>query len=274
MSQTRKKRKITSGRDVLLNCHSYHHDNDIDSKHISNELILNSSDNLYYNELYNAHPIDYQIDISKSDGINKIVDKFQKTFDIIYLVNCPDNVYIKTDIDNMGIWNLELFENLYYLTNDNGVVITRIAETGINALLETYNYENNTDYEFSGFSEDEDLNSVDFNSINLKIKKSFLKEIIPIIRRMMKQFLKQNDMGFKLLGRNMSNKYIHKNFSQRIDDSIYEFFVIQKVPKRNETSTLKMNNSNYNKSPQSVTPDSLLSHVFQQKLLENRQRKR
>jgi len=274
MSQTRKKRKITPGRNVLLNCHSYHHDNDEGSEHISNELILNSSDNLYYNELYNAHPTDYQIDISKSHGINKIVDKFKKTFDIIYLVNCPDNVYIKTDIDNMGIWNSELFENLYYLTNDNGVVITRIAETGINALLETYNYENNTDYEFSGFSEDEDLNSVDFNSINLKVKKMFLKEIIPIIRRMMRQFLKQNDVGFKLLNRNMSNKYIHKNFSQRIDDSIYEFFVIQKVPKRNGTSTLKTNNSNYNESPQSVTPDSLLSHVFQQKLLENRQRKR
>jgi hypothetical protein len=274
MSQTRKKRKISSGRNVLLNCHSYHHDNDSGSKHISNELILNSSDNLYYNELYNAHPTDYQIDISKSHGINKIVDKFKKTFDIIYLVNCPDNVYIKTDIDNMGIWNSELFENLYYLTNDNGVVITRIAETGINALLETYNYENNTDYEFSGFSEDEDLNSVDFNSINLKVKKTFLKEIIPIIRRMMKQFLKQNDMGFKLLSRNMSNKYIHKNFSQRIDDSIYEFFVIQKVPKRNQSLMSKTNNSNYNESPQSVTPDSLLSHVFQQKLLENRQRKR
>lgn len=268
MNQTRKRRKILPGRNVLLNCHSYNHDNDSGSKHISNELVLNSSDNLYYNELYNAHPTDYQIDISKSHGINnEIVDKFQKTFDIIYLVNCPDNVYINTDNDDMGIWNPELFENLYYLTNDNGVVITRIAETGINALLETYNYENNTNYEFSGFSEDEDLSSVDFNSINLKIKKMFLKEIIPIIRRMLKQFLKQNDMGFKLLSRNMSNKYIHKNFSQRIDDSIYEFFVIQKVLKKKDTFSS-------NQSPQSATPNSLLSHVFQQKLLENRERKR
>lgn len=263
----RKRTNTTDGRNVLFNCHSLNHGSEM----VSKEIIIDRSDNLYYNELYNSHSTDYSIDITPRDY--DLESKFGRKFDIIYLVNCPDDVYITADYkenedddddyedddDNkMGEFNLNLFQNLDSIMNNDGVIITKIAETGINSLLNTYNTKHNTRYHFSGFNESDELSLSELNSINLKIKKYFEGEIIPIIREMMKDFLKNNDLGFVLLELKQNKKHIHENFSDRIDDSIDEFLVIKKVNKNNFKSTKR---------------SSSLSDSFKQFVIDNKKSK-
>lgn len=243
-SRSLKRMNRSYGRNVLFNCHSRYHGPD----RVSREIKIALSDNLHYNEKYNPHPNDYSIDVSSRHG--NIGNLFGKSFDVIYLVNCPDDVYIETDEDDMGDWNLDLFQNLDDILNDNGVIITRVAETGIDALLNTYNYLHNTDFSFSGFNEDDEMSPTKLNAMNLKIKKKFLRDIIPIIRRMMKDFLKRNHFRFKLLSRRENEQYIYKEFSNRTDDSIHEFFVLRKISNQPSFTAT---------SPQSVTPSSLRS---------------
>ena len=212
------KRINNGGRNILLNCHSIQHGLD----RVKKEIKIENNDKLYYNDKYYPNLNDYRIDISILQ--NDINNQFGKQFDVIYLVNCPEILYI-----DEGNWNLELFQNFNAIVKEDGVVITRIAETGINSMLNSYNSIHGTNHNFLGYDERDDISEEVYNKNNLDIKKKVLKEIIPILRKMTREFLKRNNLGFKLLSRNDNKQYIHKNFSDRIYESIYEFFVIKKI---------------------------------------------
>ena len=238
-------RESIRGRNILFNCHSRYHG----PERVSKEIKVLSSDKLHFNEKYKPHPNDYRIDVSRSH--ENIRDKFGKTFDVIYLVNCPSDVYIEMYDDDMGNWSPVLFQNLDSILNEDGIIVTRLAETAMEAMLNTYNATNRTNYSFSGFNEDDDISHTKLDSINLKIKRKFLRETIPILRKMTRDFLKFNNLGLKLLSRADNEHYVHKNFSNRTEDSIHEFFVIKKIA--NQTP-------NYS-SPNSITPMSLRSNM-------------
>ena len=218
-------KKSKPGKHILLNCHSMGHG----AEKIYREIkIERGVDVLHFNELNIPVAGDYRIDLSiKHPDINKMFDR--KKFDIIYLVNCPDDVYIDIYEEDGGDFSLTLFNNLSNILKTDGVVMTRISETGINSLLQEYNSTHNTSHYFHGFNEDDEIPEEKLNAINLAIKEEFLSLIIPIIRKMMKRFLKTNDLLYKLLSITENKKYIHEDFSSRSDDAIEEFLVMKMI---------------------------------------------
>lgn len=218
-------KKSKPGKNILLNCHSMGHG----VEKIYREMkIERGIDMLHFNELNVPVAGDYRIDLSiKQPNVNKMFDR--KKFDIIYLVNCPDDVYIDIYEEDRGDFSLTLFNNLSNILKTDGIVMTRISETGINSILQEYNSTHNTSYYFHGFNEDDEIPEEKLNAINLAIKEEFLSLIIPIIRKMMKRFLKTNDLPYKLLRITENKKYIHEDFSSRSDDAIEEFLVMKMI---------------------------------------------
>lgn len=118
---------------VLLYCHSSSHDQKI----ISDRLINYENNKYSYNDIINIK--DINIDLASNiiyddDFLSK---NYKKKFDIIFLVNCPWNVYIEInegDEDMPFELNNILFKNLKKLLNENGVIITTLSDYAILAL--------------------------------------------------------------------------------------------------------------------------------------------
>lgn len=120
-------------KNILLYCHSSKHDQKI----ISDRLI-NYKNNVYsYNDIISKN--DINIDLSSNIVYDDVFlsTNYKKRFDIIFLVNCPWNIYIeinKDDEDNPVELKYILFQNLKKLLNKDGVIITTLSNYAILAL--------------------------------------------------------------------------------------------------------------------------------------------
>jgi len=120
-------------KNVLLYCHSSRHDQKI----ISDKLINYENNKYSYNDIINTE--DINIDLSSNiiyddDFLSK---NYKKKFDIIFLVNCPWNVYIEInegDEDTPFELKNVLFTNLKKILNENGIIIITLSDYAILAL--------------------------------------------------------------------------------------------------------------------------------------------
>ena len=187
----------TETKKILAYCHSQTHEEIKDSK-IINTLNINQFDEIDTCDLYEKHPNDINIDLSKKILTTNDIAQFNK-YDIIYLVNCPYHVYINDDTQ----YNEILFKNLFTLLNVNGVIITRIARSGIEELtLKTIDDIQDVKEALTNAKKIEEL-------LNLRVEmyKTYLTSL-NICKKLLQNFFTENKIGLRILRIESNSKYI------------------------------------------------------------------
>lgn len=219
---------------ILAYCHSLKYT----TKKIIDELKFDTTNCVIdTNDLPNNNEKDITIDLSKKilndkeDISNTEKNKYKTSYNIIYLVNCPSDVYIT---DNN--FNSILFSNLYKLLINDGLLITRLSDDAIETLLK-YKLNDDTfeihplleiDGEYFNNEKARILSTEEINIINLKIIEE-KKNIVLKVRKLLIEFLNLHEKEFKfvLLNDTDNKKYIKKNDFQ-LDENIEEFFILKK----------------------------------------------
>jgi hypothetical protein len=126
-------KSFKKNQNVLLYCHSIKHDQKIISDRIKNYKINNYT----YNDIISKDDINIDLAANIIYDDDFLSENYKKKFDIIYLVNCPWNIYIEINEEDEDIpFELRnvLFTNLKKILNENGVIITTLSDYAILAL--------------------------------------------------------------------------------------------------------------------------------------------
>lgn len=210
---------------ILLVCHS--RKGTEDEKHsfenIYKELKIpkHLNDDIFdTNDIFGTDDRDIKLNLSTEKVIDfKTLRKNFNKYNIIYLVNCPCNIYIKGN--NL---NINFFKNLSKLLKKNGVIITRFSDNAYRDMLK---------------------------DIKKDIKKSINDKLYDIknIRHKIRELLINENLNLKLLKTTENHKYINKIPIVNSYDYVYDirFFFVFKNKKSKTNNKYKFFKSKDNK---------------------------
>jgi len=204
---------------ILAYCHSQKHEERYDLK-IINTLQINEFDKIDTCDLYGEHDDDIKIDLSKR-SLSETDRKQFSIYDIIYLVNCPSVVYIERD----KYYNKILFNNLFTLLNDNGILIMRLSRDAIEGITKKV-IEDISDIR-------EALTDEQKKELLLNLQISIHKDIftaLNICEIRLQEFLRKEKIDLNILTKDNNIKYIKSGLNA--SGSLKFFIVIQKKVKK------------------------------------------
>lgn len=219
---------------ILLVCHSRDHG----FEQIYRELKLNDdhklNDDIFdTNDIYGKNAKDIKIDLSVQyfKDIDKLKHDFNNTtYDIIFLVNCPSILYITEE----GSLNINLLKNLSNLLKDNGVIITRFADTAIEDILNIEVPHFNREIVSKYLSDNKSSSIIKKSSKLINIYKKIMwkrLQYIKNIRRKIITILNKKHIDLTLLNMYDNNDYIKKK-PLNIYDYEYNidfYFIFKKI---------------------------------------------
>jgi|694.fasta_scaffold00159_18 hypothetical protein len=199
---------------ILAYCHSKNH-----SDKVKKDLKVPKKYHYDTNDIHGSHANDIKIDLSRRNyNVDALQNIYKKTYDCIYMINCPSGVYISNNK-----LNRILFMNMYHILKPGGLLITRFSDT---AILEIFSLDEN--YSLNNYIVDENPYATvkELEEHNQNEFESYMN-ILKRLRINLKEQLIKQKLPFTLLDESENQKYINDNYEQF--SSVSEYLIFQKT---------------------------------------------
>lgn len=231
---------------ILAYCHSKDHIRKGDTK-LNDLKIYYEHNEICKVDTNDIDGIDDDIkhDLSKYEFSEKDLDGMgYAEYDYIYMINCPDIVYI-TDTNFNDIF----FKNMYTSLTEGGILITRLSDEAIESITGIRTEELLDIDEMPFYHTDLRLTRGRLSSTNKSILDNY-KHNISIFRERISKFMNTQNIDLQLLPESSNNMYISPANMRKGDNSfgLHQFLIFKKPGTNNKINKLLHKSSSLEQS--------------------------